>query len=209
MIRLLLAPVLTGVAALVSAPAFAHHPMGGTTPSSLAEGLLSGFGHPVIGLDHFAFIVAAGLLAAPRNRAFLLPIAFTIASFAGSLLHLGSVDLPGGELLIAGSVIIMGLLLVSSRRIGDGLFAGLLGLAGLLHGHALAEAIIGAEPTPLVAYLSGLALTEYGIAAAVVLGWRALSRVQRDVMVMPRLNRLAGAVVTVIGTVTLVLNAAA
>ena len=42
----------------------AHHAMGGTTPQTLAQGLLSGLAHPVIGLDHLAFTVAAGLLAA-------------------------------------------------------------------------------------------------------------------------------------------------
>ena len=203
MVRLLLA--VTAVLS-ISAPALAHHPMGGVTPSTLTEGLLSGFGHPVLGLDHFAFILAAGLLAAPRTRALVLPIAFVAGSFAGSLLHLGEVSLPGGEYLIAGSVILMGLLLASARRITDGLFAGLLGLAGLLHGHALAEAIFGAEATPLVAYLGGLAVTEYAIAAAVVIGWRLLAPVWLGAL--PRFSRFAGAGVAVIGAVFLVLNAA-
>jgi len=33
-------------------PAFALHAMAGATPTSFSEGLLSGLGHPVIGLDH-------------------------------------------------------------------------------------------------------------------------------------------------------------
>lgn len=203
MVRLLLAAI---AALSVSAPAFAHHPMGGATPSNLLEGLLSGFGHPVLGLDHFAFIIAAGLLAAPRSRALLLPVAFVVGSFAGSLLHLQGVDLPGGEFLIAGSVILMGLLLATARRIDDGLFAGLLGLAGLLHGHALAEAIFGAEAAPLVAYLGGLAVTEYAIAAAVVVGWRLLA--SGMAAGLPRLSQFAGAGVAAIGAVFLALNVA-
>ena len=203
MVRLLLAAIAV---LSVSAPALAHHPMGGTTPSTLMEGLLSGFGHPVLGFDHFAFILAAGLLAAPRTRALLLPIAFVGGSFAGSLLHLQGVDLPGGEFLIAGSVILMGLLLASARRIDDGLFAGLLGLAGLLHGHALAEAIFGAEATPLIAYLGGLAVTEYAISAAVVIGWRLLAPVWLGAL--PRFSRFAGAGVAAIGAVFLALNVA-
>ncbi len=207
MVRLLRAPLLTGAAILlVSAPAFAHHAMGGATPATLMQGLLSGFGHPVLGLDHFAFILAAGLLAAPRTRALLLPIAFVVGSFAGSLLHLQGVALPGGEFLIAGSVILMGLLLASGRRIGDGLFAGLLGLAGLLHGHALAESIFGAEATPLVAYLGGLAVAEYAITAAVVIGWRLLAPVWLGGL--PRFSRFAGAGVAAIGAIFLALNVA-
>lgn len=203
MVRLLLAAV---AAVLVSAPAFAHHPMGGTTPSTLMEGLLSGFGHPILGLDHFAFILAAGLLAAPRRRGLVLPLAFVAASFAGSLLHLAEIGLPGGEYLIAGSVILMGLLLTSARRIGDGLFAAILAFAGLLHGHALAEAIFGAEATPLVAYLGGLAVIEYAIAAAVVIVWRLLAPVWLGTL--PRFSRVAGAGIAALGAVFLVLNIA-
>ena len=40
---------------LTASPAFAHHAMGGGVPSTLGQGLLSGFGHPVIGVDHLAF----------------------------------------------------------------------------------------------------------------------------------------------------------
>jgi urease accessory protein len=191
-------------AVLIATPAFAHHPMGGATPATLMEGLLSGFGHPVLGFDHFVFILAAGLLAAPRARGLILPAAFVIGSFLGSLLHIQSVDLPGGEYLIAGSVVLMGALLVSRKDVGDGLFAALLGLAGLLHGHALAEAIIGAEPTPLVAYLGGLALTQYIIAAGAVLAWRLLAA--RNTASTLQLRRVAGAAVVAVGAVFLVAN---
>src|SRR6267378_2162800 len=39
--------------------AWAHHFMDGGLPETFAQGLLSGLGHPVIGLDHAAFIVGA------------------------------------------------------------------------------------------------------------------------------------------------------
>ncbi len=192
-------------ALLISAPALAHHPMGGTTPSTLMEGLLSGFGHPILGLDHFVFIIAAGLLAAPRARlGLILPLAFVVGSFIGSLLHLAGVDLPGGEMLIAGSVIVMGFLLLSPRAIGDGSFAALLALAGLLHGHALAEAIFGAENTPLVAYLAGLAVTQYLIAAGAALAWRRFD----GTALQPRIARAAGFGAAGLGVLFLVLNLA-
>ena len=55
---------LLGSALLLAAPlAMAHHPMGGATPSTMGEGLLSGFGHPIIGIDHFAFLLVAALLS--------------------------------------------------------------------------------------------------------------------------------------------------
>ena len=49
-------------------PASAHHFMGGKVPSNFLTGFLSGLAHPVIGLDHFAFVVAVGLLAALLGR---------------------------------------------------------------------------------------------------------------------------------------------
>jgi hypothetical protein len=60
--------VLTLGAMLLATPASAHHAMGGATPSNLWEGLLSGLAHPVIGLDHLAFVIAAGLIAAVHRR---------------------------------------------------------------------------------------------------------------------------------------------
>src|SRR5262244_1869797 len=46
-------------ALLLADPAFAHHLMGGRMPSTFVEGLLSGLGHPVIGIDHLAFLVGS------------------------------------------------------------------------------------------------------------------------------------------------------
>ena len=53
-----LSTVLTFAA---SAPAHAHHMLGGRTPVTFMQGLLSGLGHPVIGIDHLAFVVAMGV----------------------------------------------------------------------------------------------------------------------------------------------------
>ncbi|MCW0235992.1 MAG: HupE/UreJ family protein [Ferrovibrio sp.] len=206
MFRSVTAAIVGLIGLVVTAPAFAHHAMDGRTPDSLATGLISGLAHPVIGLDHLAFIFAAGLLAAPRSRGLLLPLAFVIASALGSMLHLGGVSLPAGELLVAGSVLLLGVLLVFPRQINDGLFAAILALAGLFHGYAFAESIFGAEQTPLVSYLAGLAVMEYAIAAGTVLIWRLLSR--RNIAMLPQLSRLAGVGVAVVGAVFLALNIA-
>ncbi|VEP17320.1 hypothetical protein H1P_590012 [Hyella patelloides LEGE 07179] len=49
-------------------PTLAHHPFDGRTPASFVEGFLSGLGHPIVGLDHFAFVIAVGLLAVFRKK---------------------------------------------------------------------------------------------------------------------------------------------
>ena len=68
----------------LAAPAYAHHPMGGTTPTTFTEGLLSGFGHPVLGLDHLAALVVVGLLASRAGKGwYLLPSLWIAAMGAG------------------------------------------------------------------------------------------------------------------------------
>ena len=73
----------------LSLPAAAHHPMGGKLPTTALEGLLSGLGHPVIGPDHLAFIIAIGIAAAIVPGGIGLIGAFLAASAAGVLAHVG------------------------------------------------------------------------------------------------------------------------
>jgi urease accessory protein len=70
---------------LAAAPVFAHHMMGGRTPATFMEGLLSGLAHPVIGLDHFAFLAAIGIAVGAFGLNLLLPVAFVVAMSVASL----------------------------------------------------------------------------------------------------------------------------
>src|SRR5829696_232913 len=166
------------ILAATGAGAEAHHVMGGTTPRTLAQGLLSGLAHPVIGLDHLAFTVAAGLLAARLAGAALMPLAFLAAGAVGASLHLAGVDLPGVEIAVALSVLALGGLILWGRTLPAPRLAALFAAAGLFHGHALAESIVGAEPAPLAAYFVGLVAVQYVIALAAMLAarWIAAER---------------------------------
>lgn len=173
-IRLLLTAALAVSAAT---PALAHHMMGGLLPSTFVEGLLSGLGHPIIGHDHLLAILAVGALASLFTRGVLLPVAFVAAALVGVGLHVGLVDLPAAELLIAVSLVALGALLLAQRALVPApTLVGLFALAGIVHGYAFGESIVGAEPAPLVAYLLGLGVVQTGIA---LLGWagaRTLAR---------------------------------
>jgi urease accessory protein len=178
------APALVFALALVvpATGARAHHAIGGATPRTFWEGLVSGLAHPVIGLDHLAFTVAAGLvaasLAAPLGRAALMPLTFLAAGAAGAALHVAGYGLPQAELLVALSIVALGALLLSRIRVPAAALAALFAAAGLVHGHALSESIVGAEPTPLAAYFSGLVVVQYAIALAAMLAarWVAAER---------------------------------
>ena len=145
-------------------PALAHHPFGGETPQTLWAGIFSGIAHPVLGVDHFVFVIALGLLAAVVRCGVLVPAAFLMAALVGTGLHLGALDLPAAEIVIAGSVGLFGLLVTAHERLSVGAIAALSGIAGLFHGYAYGEAIVGSEPTPLVAYLIGFTLVQAAIA---------------------------------------------
>jgi urease accessory protein len=162
-------------------PALAHHPMGSATPSNVWEGLLSGFAHPMIGLDHFAFVVAIALLSAFHPYGIGIPVAFAIAAMAGTGIHLLNVDIPGVEIIIAASVLTGGILLARKQRPHLAGVAAIATIAGIFHGYAYGEAIIGAETTPLLAYLIGFTLIQIAISsAAIALVRKTLNTLDQD-----------------------------
>ncbi|ASC72496.1 hypothetical protein XM38_034530 [Halomicronema hongdechloris C2206] len=151
---------------VAASPAWAHHPFGSEVPTNGIEGFLSGVGHPVIGVDHLAFVVTAGLLAAVVGWGLLIPAAFVLASWAGTGLHLAGASLPASELCITASVAIFGSLLAMKQRPQTMVVVALSAIAGIFHGYAYGEAVVGAEMTPLLAYLLGFATIQTVIAAA-------------------------------------------
>ena len=97
------APVVAAAVVIVPSlisPAFAHHFMGGELPSTAWQGLLSGLGHPIIGIDHFAFTVGVGLMSQLAGRIVLLPLLFVTGSVLGCFIHIQGFDLPWTELAI-------------------------------------------------------------------------------------------------------------
>jgi len=199
--------VAAAALALLPRIAWAHHFMGGGLPQTFVQGLLSGLGHPVIGLDHAAFIVAAGFFLATVEGGMWGVLALIVGALLGAALHLAGAGLPGAEIGVALSVVLIGGLVAARRRVGLTWLAGGLALAGALHGYAYAESVFGAEATPLVAYLVGFSAIQLGIATAAFLIHRRL------IATREAWARLAssgvGAAVGTIGAVLLVINIAA
>lgn len=182
-------------ASLFATSAHAHHAMDGQTPTTLYEGLVSGLAHPVIGLDHLAFILAAGLFAAVAGMSLFAPLLFVAGSLVGVGLHLMLLDLPAAEIVIAASVLAGGWLLARGRAVESHMLVFALFLVvGVFHGYAFGEAIVGSEQTPLIAYLAGLA----AIQSAIALGVYFLVR-SRGWAVEATQPRLAGAAIVGVG----------
>jgi urease accessory protein len=169
---------LAAVIGAIPVPALAHHAMGGAAPATVWEGLVSGVAHPVIGPDHLAFLVAAGVLAAaaPRLGGVWALVAFLGADLVGALLHLGGVGLGPVEAAVALSVLLAGAALLSPPArlsLAAPIWLALaFAAAGLFHGHAYAEAVTDAGPAPVAAYLLALSVMQ----AALGLGAMAVAR---------------------------------
>lgn len=200
--------LFAGLLLIASSPAYAHHMMGGVTPQTFDQGLLSGLAHPVIGVDHFAFLVVAMLLtlALKGTARFMVPLAFIGATIAGTALHLGSANIPMSETLVALSVIIGAVLVLTHSNPSAFVLSVIFAVSGILHGYAYGESIIGAETTPLLAYLAGFAVIQYLLIIGGVLGLQKLANVSEKVSIITA--RFSSAVALLTGGLFLALSLA-
>jgi urease accessory protein len=104
-----------------------------------AGGFASGFHHPWSGLDHITAMVAVGLWGAQLGgRAmWLLPVVFPIVMACGGFLGLIGVPLPGQEVGIALSALLLGLMVLAAVKPKHLIWPAILvGTFGFYHGHA-------------------------------------------------------------------------
>ncbi len=175
--------------------------MGGEVPATAWQGLLSGLGHPIIGIDHHAIVVGVGLLSHLVGSLALLPILFLAGTVLGCLLHIQGYDLAWSELAIALSVAVAAAMVGMRIRMPVGLLGPLFVVAGALHGYAYGESIVGAETGPLAAYIVGFAAIQYAIALGSGAGLRMM--VRRDYIAEATATQVAGAGVAIVAALAL------
>jgi len=114
-------------------PAIAHEATG-----AAAGGFASGFMHPLAGADHLVAMIAVGLwgavLGAPAI--WILPIAFPLVMAFGGALGVAAVPLPGVEVGIAVSALVLGLAVAAAARPPIWIAALIVAAFAVLHGHA-------------------------------------------------------------------------
>ncbi|MEW6449847.1 MAG: HupE/UreJ family protein [Pseudomonadota bacterium] len=112
-------------------PAFAH-------TGSAAGGFVGGLAHPVFGPDHVVAMIAVGLWGAFLGppAIVVLPIVFPLVMAFGGVLGILGVPLPGVEIGIAVSAIVLGLMVVFAARPPHWIAAVLVGAFAIFHGHA-------------------------------------------------------------------------
>jgi urease accessory protein len=116
-----------------------------------AADLAAGLAHPFSGLDHALAMLSVGLWSAlvlPAGQRWRAPALFVALMALGAALAAAGLPMPGSlELLIAGSVVLLGALLVGGPQVAPVAGWTLVGTAALLHGaaHGL-EMVPGASP---------------------------------------------------------------
>jgi urease accessory protein len=103
-----------------------------------ATGLLTGLLHPVSGLDHVLAMVAVGLWGAQLGMPaiWVLPVAFPLVMAMGGMLGFLGVPIPGVEVGIAASAIVLGTAVAFELRPPLVIAALVVGCFAIFHGHA-------------------------------------------------------------------------
>jgi urease accessory protein len=125
--------VLAALVLLLGATPVLAHVKGGE-----AAGLLSGLSHPVSGPDHVLAMVAVGLWGAQLGppALWMLPVTFPMVMAVGGTLGLMGLPIPGVEVGIAASALVLGTMVLLEARPPLAVAAVIVGAFGVFHGHA-------------------------------------------------------------------------
>jgi urease accessory protein len=103
-----------------------------------AAALWSGLLHPIFGPDHVLAMVAVGLWGAQLGAPaiWVLPVAFPLVMALGGMLGFLGVPIPGVEVGIAASAIVLGIAVAFELRPPLAIAALVVGGFAIFHGHA-------------------------------------------------------------------------
>jgi len=162
----------------LSGTAFGHEEVGA------AAGLLSGLHHPVSGWDHILAMIAVGLWGAQLGlpALWVLPVAFPMVMALGGMLGLLGIPIPGVEIGIALSALVLGSMVLTECRPTLWVAGTLVGFFAIFHGHAhgteLPEASSGLLYSVGFVAATGL-LHGVGIAIGLIHRWNGGRRLIR------------------------------
>lgn len=162
--------------------------------TGVAGGLVSGFLHPIYGLDHLVAMVAVGLWGAQLGNPsiWILPITFPLVMAIGGLMGVANVLIPGIELGIALSALALGAMVALHAKPPLWVAACLVAIFAIFHGHA--------HGTELPAAANPLA---YGVGFVVCTGLLHLSGIVLGILVHSptgaKVVRLLGGAIAALG----------
>ena len=103
-----------------------------------AISFVTGLEHPWSGLDHVLAMIAVGLWGAQLGSPaiYLLPIAFPMMMAVGAMMGLIGIPVPGIEIGIALSAIVLGTMILAEVRPKLAIAIAVVGIFAIFHGHA-------------------------------------------------------------------------
>src|SRR6516225_6939218 len=112
-----------------------------------ATGFLSGVLHPISGLDHILAMVSVGLWGAELGAPaiWILPVTFPMMMAFGGLLGFLGVPLPGTEIGIALSMVVLGVAVAMAWRPPLPVVMAIVAVFAVFHGHAHGTELPGGE----------------------------------------------------------------
>lgn len=160
----------------------------------VAGGLVAGFLHPILGFDHVVAMVAVGLWGAILGRPaiYVLPITFPLVMAFGGVLGILGVPLPGVEIGVAASAVVLGAMVAMQVRAPLWIAAALVALFAIFHGYAHGAELPGAANA--IAYAVGFVVAT-GLLHAVGIAIGVLKRSPSGTMIV----RAAGGFVALVG----------
>ncbi len=130
-------------------------------------GILEGFLHPLLGLDHLLAMVGVGMLSAQMGgRAiWTVPATFVTVMAGGGLLGLLGLPLPAVEYGVTASVLALGVAIVVKRSVPVWLGMVFVGVFALFHGYAHGTELPKAATTVghAAAYVGGFLMATAGL----------------------------------------------
>jgi urease accessory protein len=191
-------PVYLAAAAIAATASFFSPSIASAHPGHGAD-FHSGWVHPFTGIDHLLAMVAVGLLAVRigGRGLWVLPAAFLGSMLVGGVAAKAGLTLPGVEIGIMTSVLVLGVLLAAGRISPLWLGAGLATLFAFFHGHAHATEMAASGSIAPVA--SGFLVATAVLHASGILIGMALAAWQRAEAV-----RFVGGAIAAAGAMMLV-----
>lgn len=176
---------------LFTTSALAHTGVGPT------GSFLTGFMHPLGGIDHILTMVAVGTMAAMVGGRALwtVPCAFVAMMMLGAVAGAAGYPLPLVEFGIAASIVVTGLATALGRSLTEAVAVGLVAVFAVFHGHAH-----GTEMAPsltAVEYGAGFVIATALLHATGLFGTLMLSR--RFATTGMNAVRIAGATIAAVG----------
>ncbi len=144
----------------------------------VSGGFLAGLEHPVLGLDHVVAMVSVGIWGAQLRQPaiWVLPVTFPIVMSFGGILGGLSVPIPGIEIGIAASAIVLGSMIALTVRPPLWVAGVIVGIFAIFHGYAHGAEL--PESANAISYAMGFvvatgSLHALGILIGVINKWPA------------------------------------